>query len=106
MSITRPRDTCSRRQAKKNMVKVKEYRYTVLNGRMSPGYGKTGRMAGTGQGSRFSPFPVDILPSRTVLNQEEQSSRKIDPIGHLAALAPEDVQGLKNTNFTQPMTHN
>ena len=41
-----------------------------------------------------------------ILNQEEQSSRKIDPIGHLAALAPEDVQGLKNTNFTQPMTHN
>ena len=27
---------------------------TVLDGRMSPGYGKTGRMAGTGQGGRFS----------------------------------------------------
>ena len=27
---------------------------TVLDGRISPGYGKTGRMAGTGQGGRFS----------------------------------------------------
>ena len=47
-----------------------------------------------------------IVSKEDILNQEEQSSRKIDPIGHLAALAPEDVQGLKNTNFTQPMTHN
>ena len=28
--------------------------YTLLDGRLSPGYGKTGRMAGTGQGDRFS----------------------------------------------------
>ena len=27
---------------------------TLLDGRLSPGYGKTGRMAGTGQGGRFS----------------------------------------------------
>ena len=28
--------------------------HTLLDGRLSPGYGKTGRMAGTGQGGRFS----------------------------------------------------
>ena len=27
---------------------------TLLDGRLSPGYGKTGRMAGTGQDGRFS----------------------------------------------------
>ena len=38
---------------------------------------------------------------------KEIKSRKIFvSTGHLAALAPEAVQGLKNTNFTQPMTHN
>ena len=38
---------------------------TLLDGRLSPGYGKTGRMAGTGQAA-VSPFPGDIVPSRTV----------------------------------------
>ena len=38
---------------------------------------------------------------------KEIKSRKIFvSTGHLAALAPEAVQGLKNMNFTQPMTHN
>ena len=36
------------------IVSVGVWSSTLLDGRLSPGYGKTGRMAGTGQGGRFS----------------------------------------------------